>query len=187
MNQEQAPARYGAVAIAFHWLIFGLVAVMFTLAWKMFTSEGNDPSLLPTILLHKSIGITVLTLAVLRIIWRQLSPPPPLPPDMPALLRFAAVSVHGLLYVLLVAVPILGWLTSSAAGITVKPFGLFALPNLVTKSKPLFDQLAELHETLALTLLGLITLHVLAGLFHHFIRRDAVLPRMIPFIRPPKA
>lgn len=187
MEAGKGQTRYGAMAIMFHWVIFGLVAIMFALAWILFTAPENDPSIIPTILLHKSIGITVFVLVVLRLAWRQVNPPPPLPGDMPPLLRLAARAGHWLLYVLLIAVPILGWLMSSAAGITVKPFGLFSLPNLVTKSKPLFNQLMELHETLALTLLAVIVLHVLAGLFHYFVRRDDVLSRMIPFIRPPKA
>jgi cytochrome b561 len=187
MEAEGGRARYGAMAMLFHWLIFGLVAIMFALAWILFTSPGDDPSIIKTILLHKSIGITVLALALLRLIWRQFNRPPPLPADMPVLMRFAARTTHWLLYLLLIAVPLVGWLMSSAAGITVKPFGLFLLPNLVGKSKALFDQLMELHETLALALLGLIVLHVLAGFFHYFVGRDDILSRMVPFIRPPKA
>jgi cytochrome b561 len=187
MEVEASRARYGAMAMLFHWLIFGLVAIMFALAWILFTSPGDDPSIIKTIVLHKSIGVTVLALAVLRLAWRLINPPPPLPADMPALLRLAARVTHWLLYLLLLAVPVVGWLMSSAAGITVKPFGLFSLPNFVGKNKPLFDQLMELHETLALALLGLVVLHVLAGLFHYFVCRDDILSRMVPFVPPPKA
>lgn len=187
MAAANGRTRYGAMAIMFHWLIFGLVAIMFALAWKMFITPGNDPLILKTILLHKSIGATILTLAVLRLAWRQFNPPPPLPADMPPFLRPAARTTHGLLYALLIAVPVAGWLMSSSAGITVKPFNLFALPNLVEKNRELHELLEEVHLVLALTLLALIVLHVLAGLFHYFVRRDDVLSRMIPLLPPPKA
>lgn len=186
MQQERSLRRYGAPAMGFHWLMALLVAAMFALAWVMFTIPAGDPRIIRPIVLHKSIGVVVLILALLRLVWRQINPPPPLPADMPPALRLAAQITHRALYLLLIAVPILGWLMSSARGITTAPFGLFKLPNLIEKNEPLADQLAVAHIALALTLLALIVLHIVASVFHHFVRGDEILARMIPFLRPRK-
>jgi cytochrome b561 len=186
MQQERGLKRYGALAMGFHWLMALLVAAMFALAWVMFTTPEGDPRVIRPIVLHKSIGVVVLALALLRLIWRQINPPPPLPPEMPAVLRVAAQVTHRALYLLLIAVPILGWLMSTARGITTAPFGLFKLPNVIEKNESLAEQLSTAHIVLALTLLALIVLHVAAGVFHHVVRRDEILARMTPFLRPRK-
>lgn len=132
---------------------------------------------------HKWIGITVLLIAILRLAWRSTHPAPPLPAATPAWQRSAAESVHTVLYILIVIIPISGWLFSSASGFSVKYLGVVPLPDLVSKDKLVAAQLKVIHETLAWGLATLAALHAVAALKHHFIDRDDVLARMLPFIR----
>jgi cytochrome b561 len=127
---------------------------------------------------HKWIGITVLLLAGLRVVWRLTHRPPPLPDSVVRWQRQASAVVHGLLYVLILAIPLSGWLMSSAKGFPVVWFGVLPLPDLVGKDKALGDLLVEVHQTLNFTLLGLVVLHVGAALQHHFIERQPFLQRM---------
>ena len=174
--------RYGAVAQLFHWLIMVLVIVQFTLG---FMAHGLPISLERLILLarHKSIGITIFVLVVLRLAWRLYSKPPPLPPSPHPLFDTAARVSHALMYALLLAMPPVGWLLSSASHLTVAWFGLFLLPNLVAPDKRLAQALLLTHESMAWLLLTIVTVHVLAAFWHHFVRKDSVLLRMLPFTR----
>lgn len=172
--------RYGLIAQAFHWVIVVLVIAQFVLG---FTAHGLPISLERLVLLarHKSIGITIFVLVVLRLAWRLYSRPPPLPPAPHPLFDTAARVSHGLLYALLLAMPPVGWLYSSASHLTVAWFGLFPLPNLIGPDKKLAQALLLTHESMAWLLLATVTLHVLAALWHHFLLKDAVLLRMLPF------
>ncbi|MGE3919201.1 MAG: cytochrome b [Hyphomicrobiaceae bacterium] len=173
---------YSTLAMTLHWLFVLIFLVMFPLGYIM-TGLELSPTKLAAVSWHKSIGITALSLAVLRLGWRLVRPPPPLPADLPPPQKLGARIVHWLLYGVIFALPMSGWLMSSAAGFTVKPFGLFALPNLVDKDKPTFRLLVEVHEILGYVLLGLIALHVGAALYHYFVRRDGILGRMLPLAR----
>lgn len=172
--------RYGLIAQAFHWVIVVLVIAQFVLG---FTAHGLPISLERLVLLarHKSIGITIFVLVVLRLAWRLYSRPPPLPAAPHPLFNAAARVSHGLLYALLLAMPPVGWLYSSASHLTVAWFGLFPLPNLIGPDKQLAQALLLTHESMAWLLLATVTLHVLAALWHHFLLKDAVLLRMLPF------
>lgn len=172
--------RYGLIAQAFHWVIVVLVIAQFVLG---FTAHGLPISLERLVLLarHKSIGITIFVLVVLRLAWRLYSRPPPLPPAPHPLFDTAAHVSHGLLYALLLAMPPVGWLYSSASHLTVAWFGFFPLPNLIGPDKQLAQALLLTHESMAWLLLATVTLHVLAALWHHFLLKDAVLLRMLPF------
>jgi cytochrome b561 len=133
---------------------------------------------------HKSLGITVLALAVIRLLWRWANPVPDplfsLKPKEQALARFTQV----MLYVLLFAIPLNGWLLASAHAYGITWFNLFPIPFLVSKNLPLFDVMDGLHEALAI-LLGLIAaLHVAAALRHHFVLKNNTLRRMFPFAQP---
>jgi cytochrome b561 len=127
---------------------------------------------------HKWIGITVLLLAGVRVVWRLTHRPPPLPDSVVRWQRQASAVVHGLLYVLILAIPLSGWLMSSAKGFPVVWFGVLPLPDLVGKSRELGELLEEVHEWLNYTLLALVILHVAAALKHHFIERQPFLQRM---------
>lgn len=175
----QAGKRYTGVAIGLHWLVAFLIFAAFPLGVYM-----HDLPLSPTKLqlysYHKWIGITVLLLAVLRILWRIGHPAPPLPDSMPAWQKAASHGVHALLNLLTLAVPFSGWLMSSAKGFQTLWFGVLPLPDLVGKDKALGELLAQVHMGLNLALAILVVLHVAAALKHHFIDRDDVLTRMSP-------
>jgi cytochrome b561 len=113
-----------------------------------------------------------------------MHPAPPPPAAMPGWQRTAAALNHWLLYVLLVCIPISGWLMSSAYGVTVVYFGVIPLPDLVAKNKELGDTLKGLHEALVYTMLALVAMHVVAAVKHHVVDRDDVLHRMLPLLKP---
>ncbi|MBS0365774.1 MAG: cytochrome b [Proteobacteria bacterium] len=172
--------RWGAVAQFFHWLIVLLLIAQFTLAWL---ADDQPLGLKKLILLarHKSIGITILALVLLRLLWRwSQHDSPPLPAGLKPYERVLARLTHGLLYILLLAMPLTGWMMSSARGFPVSWFNLFQLPDLVGKSKPLYDALVNVHGTLAFILLVVVGLHVAAAFKHHFWLKDDVLRRMLP-------
>ncbi len=169
--------RYTGMAIGLHWMIAMLIFSAFPLGLYM-----HDLKLSPTKLhlysYHKWIGITVLMLAVLRVLWRATHKPPAL--HLARWQEIASRIVHGLLYLLILAVPVSGWLMSSAKGFKTVWLGILPLPDLVAKNKALGDLLSNVHTALNYTLLALVLMHVAAALKHHFIDRDDVLLRMLP-------
>jgi cytochrome b561 len=165
-----------------HWLIVALIAVQATL--------GVTGRLLPlgveklaVLARHKSIGITILGLAALRLLWRWLNPAPPLPSNLRPYERFLAHFTHTALYVLLFAMPVSGWIMSSARGFPVSWFSLYQLPDLVPKSRTLYDSMVTTHAVLAIALALTVALHIAGALKHHFVLKDDTLRRMLPFGR----
>jgi len=185
MPDDSPTTRYGAVAQTLHWVIAALIVTQFVLA-----SLADDLPLglhkLMLLARHKSFGMTVLLLAVLRLVWRLLNPPPPLPPAMKPIERLLAQLTHVAFYVLLFAMPLSGWLMSSAKNYSVSWFGLFTWPDLIPKNETAFEVLKETHEILSTVLLVIAALHVLAALKHHFWDKDDVLKRMLPFTHTEK-
>jgi cytochrome b561 len=177
-------ARYGSVARTAHWLTFLLLIGSFSLGFYM-AELALSPTRLKLFSYHKWIGVTIFLLAALRLTWRLLVPPPPLP-QMPAWERRAAEISHRMLYLFLFAVPLSGWLMSSAKGFQTVYFGVLPIPDLLTKNPPLGEALEAVHEMLTKLFLGLIALHAAAALKHHFLDRDDVLARMTPGISPPE-
>lgn len=179
MQFKNDALRYGAIAQLFHWLIVGLIITQFVLA-----SQAHDlplgPAKIATLALHKSIGMTVFGLAVLRLIWRWFNPVPEVPPSTPAWQRVAAHVSHWSLYGLILVTPVIGWLMSSARNFSVSWFGIMTLPDLVKPDKARYELFHELHEGLATALLVIALVHAAAALKHHFIDRDNVLRRMLP-------
>lgn len=170
---------YGALAKVFHWLIVVLVFTQFGFGiYGAQLPPGIDK--LIVLARHKSIGITIFGLTALRLAWRIYNPPPPLPAHMNAGERLLAHASHSLLYLLLFVLPVTGWLFSSASGISVSWFGVVALPDLVGANEALADMLWTLHVALAMTLAATVTGHIAAALWHHFVKRDTVLIRMVP-------
>jgi cytochrome b561 len=193
---QLAPVRarrstYSAVAIALHWLIALGILTNIGLAWYFGTLKG--PEAVAPVQLHKSIGITVLALTLIRIGWRLTHAAPALPPTMHTWEKWAANTVHFLLYVLMLGLPLSGWAMVSASPlIRVHPTVLYGVLHIPAVPFPGLDsdQLHDTHKLLEKTheLLGwiayaTITLHVAAALKHHLIDRDDVLARMIPFLR----
>lgn len=175
-------SRYARTAIALHWLVALAILCAFPLGMYMHELPLS-PRKLQLYSYHKWIGIGVLLLVALRILWRLGHSPPPLPQNMPHWQKLAAQAAHYGLYLLMLAVPLTGWLMSSALGVGVVWFGAIPLPDLIGKDKALGELLKEVHETLNYTLLIVILTHAAAALQHHFFERDDILARMLPFLK----
>lgn len=174
-----AAVRYGRTAQALHWAMFLLIAAAFGVGlWMAGLPVG--PQRFRAVPWHKVIGITVLVFVVVRLLWRLRNPPPPMPAAMPAWERNAAHATHVALYALMLAVPLSGWLMSSALGFSTVVFGL-KLADLLERNRELGDTLKTVHYFLNKTLLALVVLHIAAALKHRFIDRDGVLHRMLPW------
>jgi cytochrome b561 len=182
MPNDTPPPRYGIVAQLLHWIVAGLIVTQFVLAR---TAQDLPLGMHKLALLarHKSFGMTVLMLALLRLGWRLAHAPPPLPPSMTPLERFLARFTHIAFYVLLFAMPLTGWTMSSAKNYSVSWFGLFTWPNLIAPNERAFDVLRTTHLVLSDALFVIAVLHILAALKHHFWNKDDVFLRMLPFTK----
>jgi cytochrome b561 len=175
-----APARYDRISIVFHWATLLLIGVMF---WSAWAREGVQDAAAAARLLtiHRSVGVSIWLVTMLRILWRILfAATPPLPPAIPTT-HYVAARLNQLgLYALLMLQPLTGLLQTVWRG---KPFGLFGatIPRLVGPDKDLSHLFRNVHEASATILLVLIGLHALAALFHGFVRRDGVMRAMLPF------
>jgi cytochrome b561 len=171
--------HYTSVAKSLHWLmalmIFGLLALGFYMS-----DLPLSPEKLQLYSWHKWAGITVFVLVWLRLVWRITHRPPALPDSMSPLMQLGAHAGHLLLYVLMIAIPLSGWLMSSAKGVQTVWFGVLPLPDLLAKDKALGQLLAQMHEALSMGLLLLIAGHAVAAFFHHFFHKDDTLRRMLP-------
>lgn len=175
-----SPVLYTRTAIGLHWLIAALVVVALAMGWVM-TDMAITPLRLKMFNWHKWVGITVLGLTALRILWR-LTHRPPAMVAMAGWQRIAAHGLHGALYLLLLAQPLVGWIYSNASGFPIVYLRLVRLPDLVARNKLLAERTQELHETLAWVLVVLIALHMLAAIKHHLVDRDDTLRRMLPWL-----
>jgi cytochrome b561 len=173
----QGVADYSRTAVFLHWLIAVLILSGFTIGANM-VDLRISPEKVRLYSYHKWIGITVLGLALIRSVWRLTHAAPPDEP-MPTWQRWLAHATHALLYILMLTVPLIGWIYSSADGYPVVYLGLWQLPNLVPKNPALASVLVTIHTTLAWTLFYLVLLHAAGALKHHFIDRDATLRRML--------
>lgn len=172
--------QWGSLAKWFHWLI--VVGILLQASIGLIMVElPRRPNILPVYDLHKSIGLTILALAALRLLWRLFDARPTDPAGMTALERVGARVGHGLLYGLLFAVPISGWVFDSAS--SLRPlywWGVVRMPNLVNADRELKAIAQDAHQWL-FWLLAIVALgHAAAALKHHFINRDPVLTRMLP-------
>lgn len=169
-------ARYSTPAVVLHWLVALAIFAAFPLGVYMHELPLS-PYKLRLYSYHKWIGVTIFLLVALRLGWRAGHRPPALPP-MPAWQRRAGAAVHGLLYLLMITIPLSGWLMSSAKGFPTVWFGILPLPDLVDKNRELGELLTTVHKGLNITLLALVVVHVAAALQHHFIERHPFLQRM---------
>ncbi len=172
-------AGYTGTAKLLHWLILTLLIVQFIVGWTM-PAIRRDAPVTTLISLHFTIGIVILAVAVLRLAWRAThSEPSPLDGVPPWQVQSARL-VHWLLYLLLFVVPVLGWMNASWRGMPIVMFGV-ELPKLMATRAPGFAWTGDVHILLAeYGMLTLVGLHVLAALYHYFVRRDGVLQRMLP-------
>ena len=170
---------YTGTAKSLHWLILALLIVQFVLAWMM-PHIGRNTPLTTLIDLHFSFGVLILFVAAIRLIWRLTHSEPEPEAGVPPWQYQTAQMAHWLLYLLLFVVPILGWINGNWRGYSVTLFGLFQMPKVMATRAPGWSWTGDLHTLLAMyAMLPLIGLHVAAALYHHVIRRDRVLQRML--------
>jgi len=172
--------RYRWPTIGIHWLTVLLIISAYVLA-SILEDMTLSPQKLKLYSWHKWVGIPVLFLLPLRLLFRFLDPLDHRA-GLTALEVKASAAVHGVIYLLLIAVPMFGWLHSSAAGFPVVWLGVLPLPDLVGKDKALAEVFKELHEGSVNLLIVLVVLHAAAALYHHHFRRDGVLARMVPWL-----
>ena len=171
--------RYTTTAIVFHWLVALMIIGAFTMGLIM-TEMSLSPTKLKYYSWHKWAGVTILGLASVRLLWRLTHPAPAYPSSMPVWQKNSANVLHGLLYLLMFAVPLSGYFYTLSAGYPVVYFGLFELPVLIDKNDALKPVLQSVHFWLNMTLAGAVGIHIAAALKHQFIDRDGVLKRMFP-------
>lgn len=190
MRLTNSPRYFGTVAVTLHWVIGLAILAMIAIGYIM-TSQENYK----LYQLHKSLGITILALSVLRLVWRFVDPPPPLPPHMPAWEKFTAHAMHWLFYALMIGIPLGGWavvsLSPNSDFVPTKIWGAFNLPLLpvlptLPDREDLADKVGGLHGLMAYAFLALIVLHIGAALKHQFWDRDRVLHAMLPVVPDPE-
>lgn len=172
-------ARYGAVHQTLHWAMAAMIFTMFGLGYYMEDLPLGQQKL-ELYGLHKSLGITIFALAVVRLLWRLTHPAPPLPDDMADWEKTAARLTHRTIYALIFVQPLIGFLQSNAANFPVVLWDVLPLPALIGADESLGETLAGLHAIVGNGLAVLILIHIAASLRHHFVLKDDVLRRMLP-------
>jgi cytochrome b561 len=177
--KKSSASRFGYLSIGIHWLTLLLfVAVYGTIEFRELFEKGSDPrEMLKT--WHFMLGMLVFVLVWLRLAARLSGPTPAIQPEPAGLQQLSSKLLHLALYVLMIGMPLTGWLMLSAAGKPIPFFGL-ELPALIGENKGLAKQIKELHEVMGTTGYFLIGLHAVAALYHHYIKRDNTLTRMLP-------
>ncbi len=170
-------STYGIVAKSLHWLLFVMLTFMI-FAGNFLAAMPKGSEKLQTSGMHKSFGLVVMALILLRLAWRLFNVTPKDPEGVPAVQNLLAHALHWVLYALMIAQPLAGILMSQAAGHPVSFFGLFELPVLLEKDQSLTEFFRGAHGTLWILLLLAVIGHAGAGLYHHFIKKDDVLKRM---------
>lgn len=173
-------AGWGPMARSFHWLVALLLLAQIPLAWYM-VDQPLGPAKLGNYALHKSLGMLVFAITAVRLAWRLVHPAPPLPPGTPGWQRGAARLTQGLLYFLMFAMPLTGWLNSSAANFPVSVFGLFTLPNLIDADPVRQQGFEDSHRVQSYLLFAVLTAHLAGALYHQYVKRDGVLAGMLGF------
>lgn len=178
MSIRNTTTTYGSISMLFHWLVFLLVLIMIPLGY--FMEDIQDVALRGEIInVHKLIGVSILVLMLLRLLWVLNNVKPLLPFQTPAWQRFSERCVHFLLYAALIAMPLSGLIGAVSGGKPPHLFGInIELPIETNKSLAKFV-FSNIHNPLAIILIALISIHILAALYHHFIKRDDILRRML--------
>lgn len=167
--------RFPVLSRLLHWLMAAMILAMLFIGIGMVASLGNYHWLVS---IHRPLGVAILILVAIRLVNRQINPPPPLPRSMPPLLRFAALGSHVLLYALMFAVPLVGWGMLSAARYPIVLYGALELPPILPQSDMLFAILRTTHTVLALLLFAVFLAHLGAALMHALVFRDGVFESM---------
>ena len=171
--------RWGPVSQSLHWTIVVLIIVMAVLGLTM-TDLPNGPDKIQVYALHKSIGLTILALVALRVLWRLWAGAPLAIQTTPRWQHRIASAVHGLLYLLLFALPISGWIVNSASGFPLRWFGMLRIPSIAPRDQDLHALSEDVHEWLFWALVLVALAHAAAAIYHHLFQRDATLARMLP-------
>jgi len=178
MTDAGTLAAYSVTARVLHWITAMLVLIMLPLG-VIITNEWGGPLQDPLYDLHRSIGTVIIPLVILRLGYRLTHPPLPLPEDIPPVQQLAARATHWGLYGLLIVQPFVGWVATSAYPAPIMVFGLFELPPIWPQDRALSERLFVVHALIGAAIAGLAALHIGAALYHHFVRKDSVLMRMI--------
>jgi cytochrome b561 len=171
---------YDKVMRAIHWTTLLLVTGVFIAIWSADPRLVGRANASLIVQIHRSLGLTVCALTIFRLAWRWYARTPQLPGDLPAVQKWAARTNEGLIYLLLLAQPVVGLLYSNSYGVQVNLFLMVQLPTVIARDPAFGETLGALHNFLGYSLLALIGAHAAAALFHHFIRRDDVLNAMLP-------
>ncbi len=192
MPTASTRTQYGSVAITLHWLIAFAVIVNIALGLYFNDLPRSDPEKFILVQLHKSIGLSVLVLSVVRVLWRMVNTVPPLPQSVSPALRVTARTTQFLLYVLIIVIPLSGWalVSSSPLGLPTLYFGWFHWPHISfladlprSAKKLLSHEFGTIHVILAWSAIILVPLHIAGALYHQFVRHDDVLARMLPLLQ----
>lgn len=175
---------YGGVAKFLHWVIVALLIAQFAVAWTMPDINPRTPP--DTLIdLHFSIGVTILVVVLLRLLWRWRYPVPLIRDNVPVWQDWTARVTHALLYLLLFLLPILGWIDAGFRALPINFYEIATIPPIVPAVRSLAGETGDIHTLVSYVVLGVVGLHVLAALYHHFWLRDRVFLRMLPGDRQP--
>jgi cytochrome b561 len=180
MGSNENIQRYDKVAIALHWLVAIGVFVMIGLGWYMVDIPKGTPARALFYNTHKSIGVTLAIIILIRVFWRWQHPAPPLPPGTASWVVNAARLSHSLLYALLVFMPVVGFIASNFTKYGVTYFGLFKIGPFFAENKTMYDLFNGFHHAAAAVLVAVIAIHIAAALKHLVIDKDGVFHRMLP-------
>jgi cytochrome b561 len=178
MTAPDAEPGYSSTARALHWVTAAIVIFMIPAGIYM-ANAAPGPTQDLLFHLHRSFGVVLLPIVVVRLIYRLAHPPPPLPKDIPAVQRRLAHAVHGALYALLIVQPIVGWIATSAYRAPILVFWAFELPPIWPEDRPFSERMFLVHRVFGFVIAIFALMHIGAALYHHFVRRDAVLMRML--------
>lgn len=174
---NETPAAWHPVVRGIHWLMAALIVVQGVVGW-VGHEMARSPAKVDVMTAHKSLGITLLLLVILRLLWRLSHPAPPLPAQTKRWEIRAAWLSHAALYLLMFALPLSGWLTASTSIVPWKLWWVMPWPAIAAPDPGLHEFAGEVHETLVKLLIAVLIVHIAAALRHHFLKRDDVLLRM---------
>ncbi len=184
-TEPRGTASYNRVAQAVHWLVAVLAFAVVWLGWNVSAAPRNTPQRDLLMLVHQSVGLTILGVMVFRAWWRWHHPPPPLPPSLSRIERSLAWLTHVALYLLLLVMPLAGYLSMAAAGHAVSVFGLVSVPSFLPDNNRWSQVAIAIHLVGQYPLYLFVALHIAGALLHGAVRRDGVLERMLPLRRKP--
>jgi cytochrome b561 len=176
---KNTPETFGTVAKAFHWIMALMIVTLLAVGLVM-VEMAPSPAKYKLYALHKSAGLTVFCLVILRLVWRLSHVVPRVPGSLGAVHRFLIKSSPLVLYGLMVLMPISGFIMSDAGGHPITFFGLYTLPNLFAKNPDLSKTAQLVHHYAGLTFIGILVAHTGAAFYHHFILKNTILQRMLP-------